>query len=119
MASEDSDEIVSGFPPIHRLDDLDDLQQPAAGQMATAGHELDAMSELLKVEPLGRPERILAKERNDPLEEILSTTHDVAVQVLPMVVRPSVDVHPPHSKEITQLVQTRDALGTLGHNKVV
>ena len=119
MASEDSDEIVSRFPPIHRLDNLDDLQQTASGQMVTAGHELDAMSELLKVEPLGRPERVLPEERNDPLQKILSTTYDVAVQVFPVVVRPPVDIHPPHSKEVTQVVQTRDALGTLCHDEVV
>jgi hypothetical protein len=119
MASEDSDEIVPGFTPIHRLDDLDDLQQTTPGQMVTAGHELNAMSELLKVEPLGRPERILPKERNDPLEKIVSTTNNVAVEVLPVVIRPPVDVHLSHSKEITQLVQTRDALGTLCHDEVV
>jgi hypothetical protein len=38
MASEDSDEIVPGFPSVHRLNDFDDLQQPTSGQMVTAGH---------------------------------------------------------------------------------
>jgi hypothetical protein len=86
MASEDSDELVSRFSPIHRLDDLDNLQQTLTGQMATVGDQFDAGRELLKVAPLRRPQRMLLKERNDPLEEILPTTDGVAMQVLPVVV---------------------------------
>jgi hypothetical protein len=54
MASEDSDQVVSRFPSIHRLHDFDDLHKTVSGQMVTAGHQLDTMSELLKVEPLSR-----------------------------------------------------------------
>jgi hypothetical protein len=54
--------------------------------MATVGDQFDAGRELLKVAPLRRPQRMLLKERNDPLEEILPTTDGVAMQVLPVVV---------------------------------
>ena len=52
MVSEDSDQLVPGFTPVHRLHDLDDLRQTLAGRVPTAGHELDARSELLEVELL-------------------------------------------------------------------
>src|SRR2546427_11909930 len=80
MASEDSDELVPGFPSVHRLHDLDDLRKADVRLVATFGHQLDARSELLEVESLGRTKWILPKERNDPFEQILSTTNDVAVQ---------------------------------------
>ena len=52
MVSEDSDQLVPGFTPIHRLHDLDDLHETRPGRVLTAGHEFDARSELLEVEPL-------------------------------------------------------------------
>src|SRR5437868_1796136 len=100
MASEDSEELVSRFPPIHRLHDLDDLRKPLAGLVLTSCNAFDTRSELLEVEPFSSPERILPKERDDALQQILPATNDVAVKVLPVVVRPPVDVHLPHSKEL-------------------
>ena len=38
MVSEDSDDLVPGFTPIHRLHDLDHLRRPLAGLVLTAGH---------------------------------------------------------------------------------
>ena len=100
MVSEDSDELVSGFTSIHRLHDLDDLQKTRVSLMSTAGHQLDARSELLEVVPLGCSKPMLPEERDDSLEQILSSMNRVAVEVLPVVVMPPVDVHLPHSKEL-------------------
>ncbi len=68
MASEDSDEVVSGFLAIHGLHDLDDIGETVRSQVVTRSHELNASRELLEVVPLGRPERMLPEEGNDPLE---------------------------------------------------
>ena len=70
MASEDSEEFVSGSSPIHRLRDLYDLRETLSGQVAIVGHQFHAGSELLKVEALCRAERIPAEERNDRLHEL-------------------------------------------------
>src|SRR5436305_15033283 len=93
MASEDSDQLVPGLAPIHRLHHFDDLCKTLASLVSTGGHELNARSELLEVESLGRPKRVLPEKRYDPFHQILATTNDVAVKVLPMVVRPPVDVY--------------------------
>jgi hypothetical protein len=119
MVSEDSDELVSGFTPVHRLHDLGDLRKTLASPVMTVGHPLDTRSELLEVESFGCSQRMLPEERDDPLEQILPATNRVAVQVLPVVVRPPVDVHLPHSKELAQLLETPDATRALRHNEVV
>ena len=66
MASEDSDELVPGFSSIHRLHDLDDVGQTVACEVMAAGHHLDTRRELLEIEALRGPERILPEERDDP-----------------------------------------------------
>ena len=119
MASEDSDQLVPGFPSVHRLHHFDDLRETAGRLVAPFGHLLDTRSKLLEVEPLGRSKRMLPEERDHPLQQILSTTNDVAVEVLPVVVMPPVDVHLPRSEELTQLVKTRDAARALRHHEVV
>ncbi len=86
MASEDSDELRSGFTSVHRLHDLRDLDQTLSGQVVTAGDQLHAVSELLEVLSLSCTERMLLEERNDPLQQILTTTDDVAFKVFSVVV---------------------------------
>jgi hypothetical protein len=47
---------------------------------------------------------MLPEERDDPFEQILSTTNDEAVEVFPVVVMPPVDVHLARSEELTEIV---------------
>ena len=89
------------------------------GLMETVSHQLDTEGELLEVALLDGSKRMLPKERNDPFEQILSTTNDVAMKVLPVVVMPPVDVHLPHSKELPEVVEAHDARGALRHHEVV
>jgi len=119
MASEDSDQLVPGFPSVHRLHDLDDLRKTSVRLVATFGHELDARRKLLEVEPLRRTERILAEERDYPFKQILSTTNDITVEVLPVVVMPPVYIHPARSKELAQIVEAGNATRSLRHDEVV
>ena len=52
MASEDSDQVSSGLPAIHRLGDLGDLNEPAAGQVAPVVDHPDDLRELLEARAL-------------------------------------------------------------------
>ena len=56
-----------GLRPVHRLHDLDDFNKTRVSLVSTAGHQLDARSELLEVVPLGCPKRMLPEERDDPV----------------------------------------------------
>src|SRR4051812_17061237 len=104
MASEDPDQVLSGLLAVHRLRDLRDLNQTLSGQMTTAGDAGHAISELQEVLLLGAPHGIRPKERNDLLEQILTASHDVAMQVLSVVVVALVDQHLTHTEEIPELV---------------
>jgi hypothetical protein len=119
MASEDSDQLMPGFPSVHRLHDLGDLSKTLTSLVTILSHQFDAEGELLEVAPLGRTKRMLPEARNYPFEQILSTTNDVAMKVLPVVVMPPVDVHLSRSKELAQLMQTRDAACALRHHEVM
>jgi hypothetical protein len=119
MASEDSGQLVPGFPPIHRLHDFGDLHQTVKGQVATVSHELHAICELLEVTPLGSPQGMPPEEGNHLLKQILPSTNGVAMQVLPMVVRPPVDVHLSRSEELAELVEAGDATRALRYHEIV
>ena len=48
MASEDSDQIVSGLPSVHRLCDLGDLDETFDRLVTAGSDELDASYELVE-----------------------------------------------------------------------
>ena len=62
---------------------------------------------------------MVPEERDDPLEQILASMNCVAVEVFPVVVTPPVDVHPSHSEELAQLLETVSAARALRHNEVM
>ena len=107
MASEDSDEIVSGLLPIHGLDDLRDLDETFDRLMTVFGDELDAACELLEVLLFRAQHRVLPEERNDRLQEIPTPSDGVAKHVLPMVVVPSVRDHGANAEELTKSFEAR------------
>jgi hypothetical protein len=119
MVSEDSDELVPGFTPIHRLRYLCDLSQTIECPVVTTRDEIETESELLEVESLGSPQRMPLEERNHRFEKVRAATHDIAVQMLPVVVIPPVRKHLPHSKKLTEFMETVDAAGALCHRKLV
>jgi hypothetical protein len=106
MASEDSEEIVSGFTSVHCLHDLDDFYKTSLRLVSSSCHELDARSELLKIEPLGTAKRMLLEKRNNALPKILPSVNRVAIQVFSVVVIPPVNVDLSHSKKVAQLLET-------------
>lgn len=119
MASEDTEKLVSGFTPVHRLHDLDDLNKTRVGLVPAARHQFDARSKLLEVALLGGTKRILPEKRDDPLDEITPTVNHVAVQRLPVVVVSPVDVNLSHSEVVTYFLETASARGALCHDEVV
>ena len=62
---------------------------------------------------------MLLKERNDPLQQVIATTDDVAVEVFSVVVRPPIDVHPTYAEELAELVEAVDAACALCHHEVM
>ncbi len=119
MASEDSDQLSPGLLAIHRLDDFGDIRKTSIGPMDTTVDHLNTASELFEISLLRRTHRMSRKEGNDYLNQIFSPTHRVAIQVLLVVVVPSIDEHATHSKETHQIVETRDALCALRHRELV
>ena len=117
MASEDSDQIVSGFSLVHRLPDLDNLRQSRRREVAPRLHQFDATRELLEVGALRRAKRMPCEERDDRLNELRPTGHDVLAQVCLVVVVAPVDVDPPYSEEALELLEAAHALHPLRHGK--
>jgi hypothetical protein len=119
MASEDSDQLSPGFLAIHRLSDLRDLDEPFRAQVTTAVDHLDAARELLEVQLLRGVHPVPPEERNDPLEQVSSFAHDVAIQVFAVVVVPAIRHDLPHPEELSQLVEARHALRALRNRELV
>jgi len=86
MVSEDSDLFVSGFLAVHRLHDLEDLDQTAACSMTAVGHDLNAANKRFEVSTLRGPQRVLSKKWDDHFEQLPSCSDGVAVQVFSVIV---------------------------------
>ena len=119
MASEDSDQILSGFSMIHGFSDFRDLDQPFGGQMPAFMADFDAPRELLEILALGCAQRIRSEKRNDHPKEVMPSTHDVAMQMLLVIVVPPIDADSADTKESLHLVQRVNAFGALNHHKAV
>jgi hypothetical protein len=117
MASEDSDELVPGLLPVHRLRDLGDLDETVEVEVTAGIDQLDAARELLEVLVLRAPHRILPEERDDRLQQVDAAPDDVSVQVLAVVVIPLVREDLPDAEELTKVVETGHALLALRHRE--
>ena len=100
MVSEDSDLVVPGFLAVHRLHDLEDLDQTAACQMTAFGHDLDAAGKRFEVSTLGCPQRMLPEEWNNHFQQLLSCADDVAVQMFSVIVAAVVDQHTTNAEKL-------------------
>lgn len=65
MASEDSDQVRFRLPPVHRLDDLCDLDESGVREMTPFLHELEYANELREVLAFGCLKRMIREERDD------------------------------------------------------
>jgi hypothetical protein len=119
MVSEDSDQLVPGFPAVHSLGDLGDLDEAVPGEMTPVVDHPNHLRELLEVLALCRPQRMPLEERDYPFYEIDAPPYDVAVQVLAVVVVPPIGDHGAHPEELAQLVKAPDARSTLRHRELM
>jgi hypothetical protein len=119
MASEDSDELMPGFLPIHRLHDLRDLDKTFGRLVPAGGDQLDAVCELLEVLLLRASHRMTPEERDDRLQEIRAATNDVAVHLFPVVVTPPVRNDVANVEVLTNTLEARDARGALRDRELV
>jgi hypothetical protein len=119
MASEDSDQVLPGLLVVHRLRDLGDLNETVDCQMTSRSHDLEAFHESLEVFPLRRSKRMLLEEGHDDLSEVGPSNHGVPMQMLPVVVAPSIHGHASHAEELLQLHETRHATRALHYDEAV
>ena len=90
---------------IHRFRHLGDLDQPLTSVMPIGCDDVHTAYEGLEVPPLGRPERVLFEERNDPLQQIDARTHAVLELMLMMVVLPPIEEDAADTKEARELLE--------------
>lgn len=119
MASEDSDQIVSGLAVVHRLSKFRDLRKTLMGPVSSRVHKLQAADKLLKVSLLRRSQRERIEERNDPRDQIAPPTHRVAIQAFCVVVAPLIRDDAANLEEVHEFLETRDALCALSHGKLM
>jgi len=117
MASEDSDQVLSGCPSVHRFRDLCDLHEPADTEVSTSREDAHAARELLEVPLLRGPKRMSLEKRNDRLHEVFPPVHDELTQMLAMVVVASADVDATNAKEASQPLQRRATAHALRHHE--
>jgi hypothetical protein len=119
MASEDTDQLLSGCPSIHRLDDLRDFNQTIDIEMPAVRNHSHATRELLEIALLRRPQRVGLEERYYRPHKILPPIHDELSQVLTMVVVARAHVYPTCAEEAPKLLKRRSAADALRHYEPV
>ena len=119
MASEDSEQVGPGLLAIHRLRDLHDVGQSLSGEMVASIDELDTLRKLLEVAMLRRMQPMRPEERNDRRDQIRTPAHNVAIQVLAVVVVPLISDYLSHPEKALEFVQARHALRALRDCKLV
>ena len=118
MASEDSDQVLLGCPPVHRFDDFSDLHQTADIEMPAAPMiNRIQRANFSKSTLLCRSKRVRLEERNYRSNEVVTSIHDELAQMLTVIVLPLVDVDPTHPEEAPELLQRRPATDTLRHDE--
>ena len=119
MASEDSDDVVSGLLPVHGLCDLRDLDETMRRLVPACGDELHAASELLEVLLLGAPHGIPSEERDDRLQQIHAASYGVTHHVFPVIVVSTIWDHIAYTEELTNGFEARDARDALRYREFV
>jgi hypothetical protein len=117
MASEDSDQFRSGPAVIHRLCDLNDLEQPGRRQVRPCRRAPDTRAELLEIRALCAAQRVPLEERNDYFEQVVPALNAVLQEILAVVVVPAVPIDAPDAEELLELLERGRTRYTLSHDK--
>ena len=99
MASEDFDQVCSGFLVIHRLRQFEDFNQTFRMKVLTIGHQSDALREGFKVKALRGPKRVLLEERNDDVIQLAESSNVIPEQVFPVIVVSAISIYRSDTEE--------------------
>jgi hypothetical protein len=102
MASEDSDQVGPGLPAVHRLSDLDDVQETRMREVIPLSDHAHAQSEAVEVHLLRSLQTKCLEEGDDLREQLVPPSNHVPMQVLAMIVVPTIDDDLPCSEEALQ-----------------
>src|SRR5437868_5538434 len=103
MASEDSDQLMPGLLAIHRLNDFRYVRKTLVGLVGAFVDEVDAAGELLEIPLLRGVHPMLREERNDLLDQVRPSSHDIAIQVLLVIVVPPIRENASHTEEPNEI----------------
>ena len=104
MASEDSDQLMSGSLPIHCFCNLCNFDETSYFLMQAIINHAHTTSKPLKVCLLDSVQRVSLKERYDRSQEILSAVNNELGQMLTVIIVSLRDIHTTHAKEALQLL---------------
>lgn len=85
--------------------------------MTALFHQFDDGRKLLEVLFLGGAKLMLAKKRDYPFDEVVSSVHRVPEEILLMVISASVQIDPTALKEINEIVQDLSAGSSLNNGE--
>jgi hypothetical protein len=119
MASEDSDQIMSGCLTIHCLSNLCNFDQARCFLMQAVINHAHTTSKPFKVGLLGRMQGMSLKERDYRSQEILPAVNNELGQMLTMIIVPLHDIHATYAKEALKLLKRRPTADTLRHDKTM
>ena len=74
MASEDFDQVGSGFLVVHRLCEFEDFNQTLWMEVLTSCHQTDALRERLEVSSFCSPELVPLEERKDDVIQLAESS---------------------------------------------
>ena len=114
MASEDFDQVGSGFLVIHRLCEFEDLNQTTWMKVLTFCHQTDALRERLEVSSFCSPKLVPLKERNDDVIQLTESSNVIPEQVFSVIVVSTIPINRPDPEEVRQRMQHTGASRALG-----
>jgi hypothetical protein len=104
---------------IHRFGDPHDLSEPVEGHVVVGFDQCHALPKLQKIILFASTQRISQKEWNNHTPEIASLPHAVPLQILFVIVVPSIDVNLSDSEVVSHHVQAVDTFCSLNHGKLM
>jgi hypothetical protein len=87
--------------------------------MSISGHDLHTLPEDFEVVSLRCPERILREERNDRLQQVVSSPDNVLTEVFTVIIVTPVDVDSACAEELQQLLEAVSTPLTLRNDESV
>lgn len=116
MVSEDSQDF-GWLSMIHRFCYLTDLDQARPCQVLPSIYQIDDSYELVEVFPLRGSQRMFLEKRDYHIPQVRKSPDVIPVQILPVIILPTIHVHLAASEEAAKLFQDRLTAGSLHNHK--